>query len=150
MLDDFYIIDAHSHVGNVANVFVPFDPDINIVKIMDGCNIQFSVVSSMKSLSNGESQDVLDELKRFHEDSNFRIFYYANFDPRSPSESCWLLKNNINNKGLLGIKIHPSMQETPADSDAYSDAWELAQSGREHRKGGQVDGVSNIEKGATV
>ena len=126
MLNDFYFVDAHLHIDSPPGIFVPYDPTPNLIPILDKNNIRFAIASSVRDIMQGPSQASLDNLQALHETSGSRVYYLSVFDPRQADQSLKLLQDNRDRPGLLGIKLHPSIHQIPAESEAYLPAWELA------------------------
>lgn len=126
MLNDFPVIDAHLHTGRDARVFIPHDRNLQLIPEMNQHRIRFAVASSVPSIMQGENQAMLDNLQTLHELSDSRVYYLAVFDPKHSAQSIKLLENNCHRSGLLGIKLHPTIHQVPADSELYLPAWQLA------------------------
>jgi predicted TIM-barrel fold metal-dependent hydrolase len=122
-----FIIDAHVHTG-YPNLF--FSPEIDsesLLRRMDQFQVQYAVnLCSMRMMSGHKLEELKKALKEY-EQSAGRIFYLGFFDPTKGQEDLAVLEEASGWPGFKGIKIHPSLNKTPADDDAYEPVWQFAQ-----------------------
>ena len=124
-MSEFFIIDAHLHIGAPGVFFAPQSEPAQLLSIMDKLNIRFAVCTDHLSLVEGAHEEI-SNLRKVFEESNGRIFYLGVFDPRCSDECLTALKQASAWPGFVGIKIHPTFHRTPAESSVYEQAWKFA------------------------
>jgi predicted TIM-barrel fold metal-dependent hydrolase len=120
-----FIIDAHLHVGASGMYFAPGCDVKHLLELMDRLQIEYAVCSEMKAVLCG-SQVGMQASYDVFEQSNGRIFFQGVFDPRNPQDCLKALEEAAERPGFVGLKIHPSMHGTPAESPGYEAAWAFA------------------------
>ena len=118
------IIDAHCHLGVSPQFFVP-DPSLaTMLRLMDRIGIERAIAAPMPSLL-GQAELGWREGLQAYRESRGRILLYAVFDPLSPA-SREFVGQSLEEPAAVGIKIHPSLSQCPADDDRWRPVWELA------------------------
>jgi len=120
-----FIIDAHLHVGTAGGYFAPGCDVKHSLELMDCLRVEYAVCSELKVLF-CSSQVGMQASYDMFEQSNGRIFFQGVFDPRHPQASLEVLEEAAARPGFVGIKIHPSLHGTSAESPAYEAAWAFA------------------------
>lgn len=119
-----FIVDAHVHLGEPGSFFLPETTLSDLLRRMDELDIMYAITSHQRSL-----YDVTlgwDQMHAAYEESNGRVVYLGVFDPRHPGESLKILGQEVSRTGFIGIKIHPSIHHTPAESPDYEPVWKFA------------------------
>jgi len=120
-----FIIDAHVHVGTAGMYFSPGCDADHLLELMDALCIQYAVCSEMRTVLCG-SQMGMESSYRLFDQSGGRILFQGVFDPRCPGPCLEVLEQAAQRPGFAGLKIHPPLHGTPADSPAYEAAWRFA------------------------
>jgi len=124
-MNEFFIVDAHFHIGLPGVFFVPQSRTVQSISLMDRLNIRYAVCSDILSLAEG-SNCGLENSGEVFERSKGRIYYLGIFNPNSSRQCLETLEQATGRPGFVGLKIHPSFHCKPADSDAYEPAWRFA------------------------
>ena len=122
------IIDAHCHLGFSPQFHLPDASVATLLRIMDHLQIERAIASPLTLLS-GLREPGWDEALHAHHESGGRVLLYTVFDPRTPA-SLDFVRRSAKETAVVGIKIHPSMHQCPADDDRYRPIWEFAATAR--------------------
>ena len=121
----YFVIDTHCHLDEYYN-FYACKPDLgSMVKTMDVLGIDKSCIAPCLALypdyklGNKAMSDAVKKYKG-------RIYGYIVINPHYPDEIEGEIKKYINQKNVIGIKIHPDCHDYPANGDNYKRMWELA------------------------
>ena len=120
-----FIVDAHLHVGTSGMYFAPGCDAGHLLELMNVLRIEYAICSEMKAVMCG-SQVGMEPSYDLFEQSGGRILFLSVFDPRSPAASLGALEEAAERPGFAGLKIHPSIHGTPAESPVYEAAWGFA------------------------
>ncbi len=118
------IIDAHCHLGVSPQFFLPDASVGTMLRVMDRLGIERAIAAPMASLS-GQAEWGWREGLQAYGESGGRILLYAVFDPLAPA-SLDFVRRSLGEPAAVGIKIHPSLAQCPADDDRWRPVWELA------------------------
>lgn len=118
------IIDAHCHLGVSPQFFIPDASVGTMLRLMDRLGIERAIAAPMASLY-GQAELGWREGLQAYRESGGRILLYAVFDPLAPA-SLDFVRRSLDEPEAVGIKIHPSLAQCPADDDRWRPAWELA------------------------
>ena len=119
----FDIVDAHTHLGSDAVMFMPRHAARDVVAAMDRCGVGMAVSSSMRAirqdvvLGNRETAAAVDSL-------NGRIRGAMVINPwRAPDDEIafWAADPRMSM-----IKVHPDVHEYPLSGARYDAVWEFA------------------------
>ena len=91
---------------------------------MDRLQIERAIASPL-ALFSGLREPGWAEALHVHRESGGRVLLYTVFDPRTPA-SLDFVRQSVKETAVVGIKIHPSMHQCPADDDRYRPIWEFA------------------------
>jgi len=119
------IIDAHAHFGPVGVLFSYRTGLDELLATMDRLCVRFAVCTDHLYLSEGPGAGI-GRLETAFEESDGRIHYLGVFDPRYCEESMVILRRSASRPGFCGIKIHPTLHRTPAESRGYDPVWRFA------------------------
>ena len=121
---DFRIIDSHLHLGNLPNLNFPGGSDEAIIDLLKRCGVEKAVFSHHGALSTFKSgfQKTLDALNTY---SDF-LLAYAVYNPNFSGESLNLIRNLMDDKRFVGVKIHPSWHSCYPYDAKYTKFWEYA------------------------
>lgn len=117
-----FIIDAHMHTGTSFMYYAEKSDAAHYLELMNRLSIKYAICSDTLSLMKGARYG-LAEAERIYQSSGGRIFYLGVFDPCSGKECLKALEKSAGKKGLLGVKIHPSLHQTAPESDLYDPVW---------------------------
>ncbi len=120
-----FLIDAHTHIGHVGVFCTPDFSAEDLLRHMDQCDIRLAICTDSISLGEGVWAGIA-HLRQVHEWSQQRIFYLGVYDPRCPQECLRALRASVSWPGFRGLKLHPSIHQTPAEDASYRPAWEFA------------------------
>jgi uncharacterized protein len=121
-----FIIDAHIHIGHMANFFMPDNSLRRMIGVMDRCGIKAVCASHIMGLMTHHFEyahaETLEAVRAFPG----RIYGYAIYDPYFPGESLDVVKRHLEMDGFVGVKIHPAGHRYPIDGERYMPLWEYA------------------------
>lgn len=120
------IIDSHMHLGE-WDFFTHGAGLKGILNLMDRLEIG-RAYSTHQLWFAARFKEAREESVRAYHESDGRIPFLAGFDPRYPADSLSEIGLCAKEEGFLGIKIHPSFHETPADDAGYRVIWEYVES----------------------
>lgn len=119
------IIDVHMHVGPCTRFYTPCGDVDSILSMMDDFGIQYAFSTHAAGLAGipelGENLSV-----QAFAQSKGRILSYLVYNPMQIVESMRIIEANIFAPFFVGIKIHPTQHNRPADDERYRPVWELA------------------------
>jgi hypothetical protein len=119
------IIDAHGHLGPYRNFGIP-DPGADaMVRVMDRCGVARLGISSHLAIGLDwiTGNRMTAEAVARHPD---RLFGYAVADPHQPGRVREELAHCFDRLGMVALKLHPDLAETPIGDPGYARAWEFA------------------------
>jgi len=119
-----FIVDAHTHLGEPGNFFLPEVNTPDLLRRMDELAVAYAVCSHLRSIVGVTGGP--EEMRRAHEESGGRIVYLDVFDPRRGRESLRAIEREADRPGFAGVKIHPSFHRTPAEDPSYEPVWKFA------------------------
>lgn len=119
------IIDAHLHVGQPASFFCPQTTAIQLLAVMDRLHIDAAICTDHLSIFEGCGK-TLPGLRDLYHRSGGRIHYLGVFEPQTVESCLTALDEARCWPGFRGIKIHPSIHKTPAESPLYAPIWRFA------------------------
>ena len=124
---DELIIDAHGHLGDWMQFYIPRSDAASIVEGMDRCGIRAIAISGMLSIGpdyKAGNQAVAEAADAFPG----RFLGYVSANPNYPSDEIeleletWLTKQ----PWMRAIKLHPTYHEYPITGSSYRVAFEVA------------------------
>lgn len=124
--DDLFIVDAHIHIGYMANFYMPDNSLDKMIKIMDKCKIEIVCASHIAGLMTHHYEYAHSETMKAIKTFPGRIYGYAIFDPIFPEKSLDIVKRYMDMEGFIGVKIHPAGHRYPIDGKYYQPLWEYA------------------------
>jgi predicted TIM-barrel fold metal-dependent hydrolase len=122
-----FIIDAHTHAGPNERFAVPdtgFAP-ADWLSAMDRHAIDGMVVCPYEALTDSAVTSA-EQTRALRAVADGRVRYLEVFDPRPP-DGLLRVATALRDPECAGIKIHPSLHETPADDDRYAPLFGLAE-----------------------
>lgn len=120
-----FIVDAHLHIGLPGTMFTPEAELSDLLAAMDRSSISQAICTDHGSLA-GAVEKGLERLRAAFEQSGGRIHYLGVFDPRRPQECLAAFQKAVEWPGFVGLKIHPSWHQVPAEDALYRAAWRWA------------------------
>ncbi len=114
------IIDAHCHLGVSPQFFIPDASVAAMLRLMDRLGVERAIAAPMPSLL-GQAELGWGEGLQAYRESGGRILLYAVFDPLSPT-SLAFVRQSSEEPAAVGIKIHPSLAQCPADDVSDQDS----------------------------
>lgn len=122
---DYVVIDAHLHIGSPAYLYMPSNNSDAVVNLLKKFGVKKAICSTHSSFFtiNFGLNELLQILKRYRD----FLFGYFVFNPNYDDISLNLLKEHLDNKSIVGIKIHPSWHLCYPDDKRYEKFWDLAQ-----------------------
>lgn len=121
------IIDAHGHLGDWMQFYIPRTDATSIVEVMNRCGIQAIAISGMLSIGpdyRAGNQAVADAADAFPG----RFLGYVTANPNYPIDEVeqeleyWL----TNHPWMRAIKLHPSYHQYPITGSCYRIAFDVA------------------------
>ncbi len=119
------IIDMHGHLGPFHGIYMPEASLDAMIAGMDRDGIECIVLSPHNALS-GDTREGNREMLEAVQAHPGRVYGYCTINPNFPEEIENEMNRYLAEPGVLGIKVHPSMQEYPATGQRYEPAWERA------------------------
>ena len=119
------IIDAHLHIGQPGCFFSPQSNLEQLLQVMDRLRIGAAICTDHVSIFEGCGK-TLPFMREVYERSGGRIAYLGVYQPQYAGECLAALETAVDWPGFLGIKIHPSIHKTPAESPLYEPIWRFA------------------------
>jgi predicted TIM-barrel fold metal-dependent hydrolase len=119
------IIDAHTHVGEIA-AFDSLDCRVStMLALMDAVDIDMAVQMPTAGIV-GEFEAAYEIGEAAFDESAGRLVYGLTYDPNYPEDSMRWLNLAAERPGFVGCKIHPSFHQVwPADA-RYEPVWRFA------------------------
>jgi predicted TIM-barrel fold metal-dependent hydrolase len=118
------IIDAHAHVGPWYNFFTPEPDAAGMVRAMDRCEVKRAAISSMLAIGPDAvagNRETLEVVRRYPD----RFVGYAVFNPHQRGSRSDV-ERMLQERGIVGIKMHPVTHEYPLSGPDYEPVWALA------------------------
>lgn len=120
------IIDIHTHFGYSTEFFCPDSSWKTAMDKMDVAGCDLVINSHALGWMHNDQAGCVENGLRLWEQSGHRIYNYLHYDPRHAEECGRFIQQYADDPAFVGIKIHPSWHETPADDISYQQVWELA------------------------
>lgn len=128
-----FIIDAHAHnldADSRVDMRFPtpdeaFTPE-DWLRFMDSCALDRLLLIPMKPLFEPLEAAPLEYTRALREAAPDRFFCFEVFYPDSDERHADRIRETLKEPGCIGIKIHPTTHEFPADDDRYETAFKLA------------------------
>lgn len=126
-LDDIFVIDSHGHNGGSWGHWVPYHDAPGIVTTLDRVGIDMMCISAIKALAS-DYVDGNDDMIELTEEFPSRFVGLAVANPRFEDDIDAELTRCFANKGVRGIKIHPTtyVHDYPINGSRYEPVWEFA------------------------
>ena len=121
-----FIIDAHIHLGHMANFFMPDNTLDRMIRLMDRCGIKAVCASHIVGLMTHHFEYAHAETLKAVQAFPGRIYGYAIYNPHFPEKSMEVVKDHLGKKGFIGVKIHPAGHRYPIDGVGHTPLWEHA------------------------
>jgi predicted TIM-barrel fold metal-dependent hydrolase len=121
-----FIIDAHIHLGFMANFYMPDNSLDRMIRSMDRCAIKAVLASHIAGLMTHQFEYAHGETVKAIRSHPGRIYGYAIYDPHFPESSLDEVKRHLAMSGFIGVKIHPAGHAYPIDGGGYEPLWKLA------------------------
>lgn len=125
-LNNVLIIDSHSHMGRFFGLTVPVFSAERMLETMNTLGIDIACISHHSAITNDYSygnDQVIELLSKYPE----RFLGYCTVNPHYPEDIKDQLLSRLVVKGMMGIKIHPSIHQVPIDYRNYHRAYEIAE-----------------------
>lgn len=120
------VIDVHGHLGPFPGIFMPEAPLEAMLCGLERCGIESLVISPHSALL-GDTREGNAEMLDAVRQNPGRILGYCTLNPTYPDDLPLEAERYLDQPGVVGIKIHPSLHGTPVDAPAYVPVWELAE-----------------------
>ncbi len=124
------IIDSHTHYGHGGSMFMFETSMKDYLANMDrtGCDRMIQSSSSCLGFYLDEEGHKKNGqyCKALYEDSNGRILSYFVYDPKIADVDLKTIEKYADDEAFVGIKIHPSDHNVPAEDEGYRAVWEIA------------------------
>ncbi len=121
-----FIIDAHIHLGFMAGFYMPDNSLERMIRIMDACGIEAVIASHIVGLMTNHFEYAHAETRKAVTAFPGRIHGFAEFNPHFPKESLELVKEHLDVRGFVGVKVHPAGHSYPLTGESYAPLWEYA------------------------
>jgi len=118
------IIDAHCHLGSSPQFHFADVAVGRMLGLMDRLRIDRTVCCHLGMLQGAWGLGYRESLEAFRETSG-RFVFLAAFDPND-SKSLRLVQACLDREEFVGVKIHPSLHNCPAEDERYDAVWQLA------------------------
>jgi predicted TIM-barrel fold metal-dependent hydrolase len=121
----YRIIDSHGHLGYYKLFNIPDNSAKGMLKSMDKVGIEKVCVSALIGLEGDYKlgNDMVGEAIRI---SNGRIMGHACINPFEKADIIPELERCFNELNMSAIKLHPGLNDCPADSKNYYPVYEFA------------------------
>lgn len=117
--------DIHGHLGPWYKLHYPVHDAPATVKRMDEVGIERLNISDIKAIGNDPDAGNARMLRACAEFPG-RIYGYAGYAPSKYANNVAAFEKLLGEPGVVGIKLHCALHETPPDSPKYRPAYELA------------------------
>lgn len=124
-LDNMLIMDCHSHMGYWHNFHCPSNTAEEMVLSMDLLGIDTAFITAHPSIGPDYrygNDMVIDATKKYPG----RFIAYVTINPNYPDFIKYELERCLEDKGVVGIKIHPAAHGCPVDHKNYRLVYETA------------------------
>jgi predicted TIM-barrel fold metal-dependent hydrolase len=119
------IVDAHVHLGDVAQFRIA-DPSAEaMLVLMDCLGIDVSISAHFAGLV-GCFEDAYQASEAAHERSGGRLPYWLVYHPLCPKDSLAWIERAWGRPGLVGVKIHPAQHQVFPEDVRYEPVWRMA------------------------
>lgn len=121
-------IDMHGHLGPFNGIYMPDAAIERMIAGMDRMGMESLALSPHSALAGDTregNREMLDAVRRFPG----RIYGYCTINPNFPGDIASEMDTYLNQPGVIGIKIHPTMHAYPVTGDRYTPVWQRAQAG---------------------
>jgi hypothetical protein len=119
------VVDMHAHLGPFSGIHFPLDTAEAMVRHMDRTGVRLACFAHHDALGSPEigNRTALEAVQAFPD----RLRAYLTINPNYPDLTRQELPLfDAHPEAFLGLKLHPSMHDTPLDSPAYTEAMTLA------------------------
>ncbi len=123
-IQKYRIIDAHLHMGHLANLNFPGGSDDDIIELFKKYRIEKAIFSHHGALSTVTFG--IEKTKECLEKYGDFLNAYLVFNPNFADESLDAIKEYSPNKNIVGVKIHPSWHSCYPYDEKYDAFWEYA------------------------
>jgi len=124
LLKDYCIIDTHLHIGPLYNLFIPSNTIEETIRLIKEFGVKKAICSTHSSLSTVWYG--IDELFTILQKYEGFLYGYFVFNPNFEDFSLKKVEEYIDNKFIMGIKIHPSWHKCYPYDKKYERFWGLA------------------------
>jgi len=126
MSKSFFVVDAHMHLGEDWFLFLPSAGFDSLLASMKEFGISRAYSSHYLWLSSRFEEAVTASIDGY-EKSEGAIPFLGVYNPNMEKDSLNAFDKCLQEKGFVGIKIHPSFHGVPADDARYLPVWKYAQ-----------------------
>ncbi|MBL7199352.1 MAG: amidohydrolase [Anaerolineae bacterium] len=119
------VIDAHAHLGDYYNFYIPRPEAASMVEVMDRLGIEQAWISALPACGADvpRGNDMTAAAVRAYPG---RFVGYASVNPHTPERVRDELERSFDQLGLSLIKLHPAIVEYPISGPAYEPVWRFA------------------------
>lgn len=121
------IIDTHTHIGLSPRVYLPIKDADGLVRRMDALGIARAFFTHTVLIDDYTDKYALNETEEALDKYTGRLYTYVTYDARDSEGSIRYVRSRIDKRGVIGVKIHPSLNEISADDERFRPIWELAE-----------------------
>lgn len=119
------VIDMHGHLGPFHGIYLPEASLDAMVRGMDRYGLESIVLSPHNALL-GDTREGNREMLDAVRQHPGRVYGYCVVNPNFPEDMQQEMDAYLEEPGVVGIKIHPSLHGRAMDCDRYRPVWERA------------------------
>jgi predicted TIM-barrel fold metal-dependent hydrolase len=119
------IVDAHTHVGEIAGFDCLDSGARSMLALMDGLGIDVAVQMPTAGLAS-RFEEAYASGEAVYDRSEGRILYGLTYDPHYVEDSLRWLETALGRPGNVCCKIHPSFHQVWPDDSRYDPVWQFA------------------------
>lgn len=123
-LVSFPIIDAHIHMGKMADTYSSRATAEEMLEVMDRENVETCFCSPQSALHDPSAMNSELEAVMARYPGRFKGYY--TFNPNYPERFLEKMENILNIEGYIGFKFLPTYHRYPIDGENYRQALEFA------------------------
>lgn len=119
------IIDSHAHIGQSYNFMIPWNNAEGMLEVMDSLGIDYACISAHLAIGpdfKRGNQLVLKTVKKYPG----RFLGYITINPGYKDEITDELNYYFKQPNIIGIKLHPEMQNYSIQDKRCEPIWEFA------------------------
>ena len=119
------IVDAHSHLGELARFRAPDTTVHGMLSLMDHLAIDVAINIHAAGIM-GYYEEAYEQSVKAYEQSEHRLPFCLAYSPVYSQDSLTVITTAANHPGFVGVKIHPVVELVMPDDPAYDPAWQFA------------------------